>query len=82
MVDFSKTFYRNDLVTLVTKLSNIDIPPILINRCANFLPDFNCGQIQCHWKQINAGVPHRTIPGRLFLLVMINVLLTLTSTKM
>ena len=39
MIDYSKAFDRIDHNILLMKLSNFDVPPILINWCANFLKD-------------------------------------------
>ena len=80
MVDFSKAFDRIDHNILLMKLSNLNVPPILINWCANFLQDHQfrvkLGAVRSNWKQINAGVPRETILGPLFFLVMIKDLTT------
>ncbi|CAB4023552.1 Hypothetical predicted protein [Paramuricea clavata] len=61
MIDFSKAFDRIDHNILLMKLTNLDVPPILINWCANFLQDrqlrVKLGEIRSNWKQIKAGVP-------------------------
>ncbi len=71
MIDFSKAFYRIDYNIL-----QLNIPPILLNWCAEFLHDgylrVKLGQNKSTWRQINAGVPQGTKLGPLFFLVMIN----------
>ena len=80
MIDFPKAFDRIDHNIHLMKLLNLDVPPILINWCANFLQDRQCrvkrGEVRSNWKQINAGVPPGTILRPLFFLVMINDLTT------
>ena len=76
MIDFSKAFDRIDHNILLHKLQQLNIPPILLNWCAEFLHDrylrVKLGQNKSSWRQINAGVPQGTKLGPLFFLVMIN----------
>ena len=76
MIDFSKAFDRIDHNILLHKLQQLNIPPILLNWCAEFLHDrylrVKLGQNISSWRQINAGVPQGTKLGHLFFLVMIN----------
>jgi hypothetical protein len=76
VIDFSKAFDRIDHNILLHKLQQLNIPPILLNWCAEFLHDrYLCvklGQNKSSWRQINAGVPQGTKRGLFFFLVMIN----------
>ena len=80
MIDFSKAFDRVDHNILLEKLSNFNVPPILLNWCANFHEHryfrVKMGKIKSDWKEINAGVPQGTILAPLFFLIMINDLTT------
>lgn len=80
MIDFSKAFDRVDHNILLAKLSNFNVPNILMNWCANFLEHrhfrVKMGKLKSDWKEINAGVPQGTILAPLFFLIMINDLTT------
>ncbi len=60
MIDFSKVFDRIDHNILLHKLQQLNIPPILLNWCAEFLHDrylrVKLGQNKSTWRQINAGL--------------------------
>jgi hypothetical protein len=61
MIDFSKAFDRIDHSILLHKLQQLNIPPILLNWCAEFLHyrylRVKLAQNKSSWRPINAGVP-------------------------
>lgn len=79
-IDFTKVFDRIDHNILMYILRLLDVPPVLLNWCANFLQDrqqrVKLGTFKSRWKKINAGVPQGTKLGPLFFLVMVNDLST------
>ena len=76
LIDFSKAFDRIDHNILLNKLQLLNVPPILLNWCANFLQNRQQRVLLqssiSSWKPVSAGVPQGTKLGPLFFLVMVN----------
>ena len=76
LVDFSKAFDRIDRNILIGKLRDMNVPPILLKWCAEFLKSrfqrTEIGHAKSSWKVIHAGVPQGTRLGPLLFLVMVN----------
>jgi hypothetical protein len=76
MIDFSKAFDRIDHNIVLHKVRTLDVPPILISWCADFLQhlrvNYKLGSIKSHWKIIHAGVPQVKNLAILLFMVMIN----------
>ena len=76
LVDFSKAFDRIDRNILIGKLRDMNVPPILLNWCADFLKSrfqrTKIGHAKSSWNVMHAGVPQYTRLGPLLFLVMVN----------
>ena len=76
MIDFSTAFDHIDLKILMYKLQSLNVPPILLNRCADVLLNRQLGvkldQDKSSWRPVYVGVPRGTKLDLLFFLVMIN----------
>ena len=80
VLDFSKAFDHIDHNILLNKLSDLDVPPTIINWIRSFLTRrshrVKISHCVSEWQTLNGGVPQGTVLGLILFLIMVSDLLT------